>query len=103
MCSSDKVDIKTKGLNSIENDVVQQNLMGRSRYMKNKEWRDAQGRKGKVRCSHSSLWAACLCVRVGGGGGRNERVVPLRTAVNESPVCEDVSLAEPQEAFPCRD
>lgn len=45
-----KVDIKKQGLNSIENDVVQQNLMGRSRFMRNKEWRDAQGRKGKVGC-----------------------------------------------------
>mmetsp|Transcript_22594 Transcript_22594/g.62416 ORF Transcript_22594/g.62416 Transcript_22594/m.62416 type:complete len:145 (-) Transcript_22594:397-831(-) len=43
----EKIDIRTKGLNSIENDVVQQNLMGRSRYMKKKDWRDAQGRKGK--------------------------------------------------------
>ena len=48
VASGDKVDIKTKGLNSIENDVVQQNLMGRSRYMDKKDWRDAQGRKGKV-------------------------------------------------------
>ena len=46
--SSEKVDIKTKGLNSIKNDVVQQNLMGRSRVMNKKDWVDAQGRKGRV-------------------------------------------------------
>lgn len=42
-----KVDIKKVGLNSIEDPVVQQNLMGRSRYMDKKGWKDAQGRKGK--------------------------------------------------------
>ncbi len=43
-----KIDINKQGLNSIEDDVVQQNLMGRSRYMGKKDWVDAQGRKGKV-------------------------------------------------------
>lgn len=35
------------GLNSIEDPIVQQNLMGRSRFMGKKGWVDAQGRKGK--------------------------------------------------------
>ncbi len=37
------------GLNKIKNDVVKQNLMGRSRVMGKKDWVDPQGRKGKVR------------------------------------------------------
>ncbi len=43
-----KTDITKVGLNSIEDDVVKQNLMGKSRYMDKKDWRDASGRKGKV-------------------------------------------------------
>lgn len=39
-------DIKKVGLNGIKDPTVQQNLMGRSRYMKDKNWRDSQGRKG---------------------------------------------------------
>ncbi|PNH08387.1 Photosystem II polypeptide, chloroplastic [Tetrabaena socialis] len=47
VASSGKVDITKQGMNSVEEGVVKQNLMGRSRYMGNKEWRDASGRKGK--------------------------------------------------------
>jgi hypothetical protein len=43
-----KVDIKKMGLNTIEDEVVQQNLMGRSRKMGKKDWVDASGRKGTV-------------------------------------------------------
>lgn len=46
--SGKKVDISKQGLNSVDDDVVRNNLQGTSRYMKNKEWVDAQGRKGKV-------------------------------------------------------
>jgi len=42
-----KTDLSKVGLNSIENDVVKQNLMGKSRYMEKKGWTDSQGRKGK--------------------------------------------------------
>jgi len=42
-----KTDISKVGLNSIDNEVVKQNLMGRSRAMKQKGWVDSQGRKGK--------------------------------------------------------
>lgn len=42
-----KIDINKQGLNSIEDEVVKQNLMGRSRFMGKKDWVDAQGRKGK--------------------------------------------------------
>ena len=42
-----KIDITKQGLNSIDDPTVQQNLMGRSRYMGKKDWVDAQGRKGK--------------------------------------------------------
>ncbi|KAG2483632.1 hypothetical protein HYH03_017510 [Edaphochlamys debaryana] len=42
-----KIDITKVGLNSIEDPVIQQNLMGRSRYMAKKDWKDASGRKGK--------------------------------------------------------
>jgi len=42
-----KTDITKVGLNSIENDIVKQNLMGTSRYMGKKGWTDSQGRKGK--------------------------------------------------------
>ncbi len=44
-----KIDINKQGLNSIDDEVVKQNLMGRSRFMGKKDWVDAQGRKGKVR------------------------------------------------------
>lgn len=42
-----KIDVSKVGLESIENPTVQQNLKGRSRYMKDKNWVDPQGRKGK--------------------------------------------------------
>ncbi len=48
VASSGKVDIKKQGLESIDNEVVKQNMMGRSRFMKSKNWVDPQGRKGKV-------------------------------------------------------
>jgi len=47
--SSGKIDIKKVGLNSIDNETVRNNLQGRSRFMKDKNWVDPQGRKGKVR------------------------------------------------------
>lgn len=50
-----KVDITKVGLNSIEEGVVKQNLMGKSRYMSKKGWVDAQGRKGKVRVGLGSV------------------------------------------------
>lgn len=37
------------GLAQVKDMPVKQNLMGRSRVMRNKDWVDAQGRKGKVR------------------------------------------------------
>lgn len=40
-----KIDVRESGLNSVENEVVRNNLMGRSRYMSKKGWVDAQGRK----------------------------------------------------------
>jgi len=42
-----KVDLSKVGLNSIENETVKNNLMGKSRYMDKKGWVDSQGRKGK--------------------------------------------------------
>merc|ERR1712050_146968 len=36
-----------KGVYSVENDTIRNNLMGVSRYMNKKGWVDAQGRKGK--------------------------------------------------------
>lgn len=42
-----KTDLSKVGLNSIQDEVVKQNLMGKSRYMNKKGWVDAQGRKGK--------------------------------------------------------
>merc|ERR1719263_580411 len=36
-----------KGINSLEDDTVRNNLMGVSRYMNKKDWIDSQGRKGK--------------------------------------------------------
>ena len=46
-----KTDITKVGLNSIEDPVVKQNLMGKSRFMNKKDWKDASGRKGKVGAS----------------------------------------------------
>lgn len=48
VASGKKVDISKQGLNSIQDEVVKANLMGISRKMKDKNWVDAQGRKGKV-------------------------------------------------------
>lgn len=39
--------ITPKGLSSVKDDVVRNNLMGTSRKMKDKNWVDSQGRKGK--------------------------------------------------------
>merc|ERR1711988_1922687 len=36
-----------KGVNSVENDTIRNNLMGVSRFMSKKGWVDSQGRKGK--------------------------------------------------------
>merc|ERR1711918_87565 len=36
-----------KGVSSVENDTIRNNLMGVSRYMNKKGWVDPQGRKGK--------------------------------------------------------
>jgi len=47
VASSGKIDIKKQGLESIEDPTVQNNLKGRSRFMKQKGWTDSQGRKGK--------------------------------------------------------
>lgn len=46
-----KVDIKKQGMESVKNEVVKANLQGISRKMANKDWVDAQGRKGKVSAS----------------------------------------------------
>ncbi len=43
--NSEKVNINESGLNSVENDTVRNNLMGKSRFMDKKGWVDAQGRK----------------------------------------------------------
>ncbi|KAL4451698.1 hypothetical protein ABPG75_007360 [Micractinium tetrahymenae] len=45
--SGKKIDISKQGLNSIENETVKLNLMGRSKTMESKGWVDPQGRKGK--------------------------------------------------------
>eukprot|EP00465_Bigelowiella_longifila_P007290 CAMPEP_0185253620 /NCGR_PEP_ID=MMETSP1359-20130426/2294_1 /TAXON_ID=552665 /ORGANISM="Bigelowiella longifila, Strain CCMP242" /LENGTH=128 /DNA_ID=CAMNT_0027836027 /DNA_START=377 /DNA_END=763 /DNA_ORIENTATION=+ len=42
-----KIDIKKKGLESIADETIQQNLQGRSRIMEDKTWVDPQGRKGR--------------------------------------------------------
>eukprot|EP00798_Chlamydomonas_sp_ICE-L_P005887 gene5887-33458_t len=46
MNSSGKTDIKKQGLESLPEGTVKENLKGRSRFMKDKNWRDPQGRKG---------------------------------------------------------
>lgn len=48
VASGKKTDISKQGLNSIKDEVVKANLMGVSRKMKDKNWTDSQGRKGKV-------------------------------------------------------
>lgn len=60
--SGKKIDISKQGLNSIQNETVKLNLMGKSKTMESKDWVDPQGRKGKV--------------RVGGGGRRVKRAFP---------------------------
>ncbi|KAK9815724.1 hypothetical protein WJX72_008583 [[Myrmecia] bisecta] len=47
VASGKKIDIKKIGVSSVQNDVVRANLSGVSRKMKDKNWRDSQGRKGK--------------------------------------------------------
>ena len=56
--SGKKTDMKKQGLSSVQNEVVKANLMGISRKMKDKNWVDSQGRKGKVRAgpaAHAQL------------------------------------------------
>lgn len=55
--SGKKIDINKQGLNSIQDETVKLNLMGRSKSMESKDWRDSQGRKGKVRRSDESRQA----------------------------------------------
>lgn len=61
-----KIDISKQGLNSIENETVKLNLMGKSKTMESKGWVDPQGRKGKVRaaCRRSSARAAAAFPRL---------------------------------------
>lgn len=59
-CSSGKTDLTKVGLNSINNETVKQNLLGKSRYMEKKGWVDAQGRQGKVG-KNPNLYT-CVCV-----------------------------------------
>lgn len=65
IASSGKTDITKVGLNSIENDVVKSNLMGKSRVMGKKGWVDPQGRKGKGYGVYKVrfFFLACFCVR----------------------------------------
>jgi len=58
VASSGKTNINEVGLNSIEEGVVKQNLMGKSRYMDKKGWVDAQGRKGKVWMGAINIFSA---------------------------------------------
>lgn len=48
VASGKKIDIKKQGLNSVQDKVVQKNLMGISETMSKKDWTDSSGRKGKV-------------------------------------------------------
>jgi hypothetical protein len=43
-----KIDVNKQGLNKVKDDIVRNNLMGKSRVMGQKGWVDPQGRKGKV-------------------------------------------------------
>lgn len=45
--SGKKIDPKKQGLESVDNDIVRNNLKGQSRFMEKKDWIDSQGRKGK--------------------------------------------------------
>lgn len=46
--SGKKIDVSKIGVNAVKNDVVRLNLQGQSKTMKDKNWVDPQGRKGKV-------------------------------------------------------
>ena len=65
--SGKKTDMKKQGLSSVQNEVVKANLMGISRKMKDKNWVDSQGRKGKVRAgpaAHAQLARRAILLRV---------------------------------------
>jgi photosystem II protein len=75
-----KVDVKKQGMNSVSNDIVRNNLMGNSRVMKDKNWVDPQGRKGKVRNSrhlplpgHRALSSCGFSVEPAGARGTATR------------------------------
>lgn len=55
----DKVNLKEVGLNSVENDTVRNNLMGKSRYMNKKGWVDSQGRKVGGGAARAAGQASC--------------------------------------------
>lgn len=59
VASSKKIDISKQGLNSVENETVKLNLMGKSKSMESKDWVDPQGRKGKVRARAAEAAAEC--------------------------------------------
>jgi hypothetical protein len=66
VASSGKIDITKQGMNKIPEGTIKQNLMGRSRYMKDKNWVDPQGRKGKVRKHRHSSNFGQLVLRLCG-------------------------------------
>lgn len=84
VASSGKIDITKQGLNSIPEGTVKQNLMGRSRFMKQKGWTDSQGRKGKVRMQLCLLRAAALFAGLVCGG---DPVLSMCAAHRGSAMC----------------
>ena len=89
MANSKKTDMKKQGLSSVKDDVIRNNLMGTSRKMKDKNWTDSQGRKGKVRggrCARGArLRCSCNALRraaceLGGAPCRASACTALRTS-----------------------
>jgi len=89
VASSKKTDMKKQGLSSVKDDVIRNNLMGTSRKMKDKNWTDSQGRKGKVRRGRGARVARSRCLRsavrraaceLGGAPRRASACTALRTS-----------------------
>jgi hypothetical protein len=64
VANSGKTDITKVGLNSIEDETIKSNLMGKSRVMKKKGWVDSQGRKGKGYGVYRVRFLELACGRV---------------------------------------
>ena len=90
-----QIDISKQGLNSVSNETVKLNLMGKSKSMEAKDWVDPQGRKGKGYGVYRFANKVGGCWGSGAGGPARPRR-PARLARQGSSPVARLSLLVPR-------